>query len=245
MTISIAFKNHFSMSRLILILAVALVGYLLYIRFKNNWRDLDRATLWRYGLIAAGVLLVVMVVTGRAHGLFAIIGAGIAAGTRLLPQLIRYFPMLQKLYGQVYGASPGTAQLGGDWIRLEMDVETGRMDGVVLDGPLRGSKLSSLSGEQLQSLWSACQSDPESTRLLHAYLQRERGGSQRQAPNNGRSGDIASREEALAILGLAPDANEEAIVLAHRRLMTKLHPDKGGSDYLASRINQAKDFLVG
>jgi len=233
------------MSRLILILAVALVGYLLYLRFKNNWRDLDRATLWRYGLIAAGAVLVLLVVTGRAHGLFALIGAAIATGARLLPSLIRYFPMLQKLYGQVYGLNPGTAQLGGEWVRLEMNVETGRMDGVVLDGQFRGEKLSGLSNEQLKSLWEACQTDPESVRLLQAYLQRERGDTQHRASNTARSGDIQSRDEALSILGLDHDADRDAIVLAHRRLMSRLHPDKGGSDYLASRINQAKDFLLG
>ena len=233
------------MSRLILILAVAVVGYLLYLRFKNNWRDIDRASLWRYGLVAAGAVLVLMVVTGRAHGLFALIGAAMATGARLLPSLVRYFPMLQKLYGQVYGINPGTSQLGGDWVRLEMNVETGRMDGEVLDGPLRGEKLSALNTEQLKMLWEACQADPESVRLLHAYLQRERGDTQHRAPNTARSGDIHSKEEAFSILGLEPSADRDAIVLAHRRLMSRLHPDKGGSDYLASRINQAKDYLLG
>jgi len=233
------------MSRLILILAVALVGYLLYLRFKNNWRDIDRASLMRYGLVAAGALLVLLVVTGRAPGLFALIGAALATGARLLPSLVRYFPLLQKLYGQVYGVNPGTAQLGGEWLRLEMNVQTGRMDGVVLEGPLRGKKLSDLDNEQLNTLWEACQSDPESARLLQAYMQRERGTHQGNASAAAANGSISSKEEAFSILGLAPDASRDDIVLAHRRLMSRLHPDKGGSDYLASRINQAKDYLIG
>lgn len=232
------------MPRLILLLAIAFVGYLLYIRFKNSGRNLDSATLWRYGLIAAGIGLVLLVATGRAHGLFALIGAGLAGASRLLPHLLRYFPLLQKLYGQAYSVNPGTAQLGSKWLRLEIDAETSRMDGVILEGPLRGEKLSALSREQLQSLRESCQEDPESTRLLHAYLQREHGSAQEQSPDNGHRVNISSREEALAILGLAEDANKDAIVLAHRRLMGRLHPDKGGSDYLASRINQAKAYLL-
>ena len=60
-----------------------------------------------------------------------------------------------------------------------------------------------------------------------------------------RSGGAMSRVEALEVLGLKPGASEDDIHAAHRRLMRMAHPDTGGSDWLASRINQARDVLLG
>ena len=54
-----------------------------------------------------------------------------------------------------------------------------------------------------------------------------------------------SRDEALRVLGLGADAGGDDIRAAHRRLMLQNHPDKGGSDYLASKVNEAKDVLLG
>jgi len=69
-----------------------------------------------------------------------------------------------------------------------------------------------------------------------------RNGSGEQAR---RASGGMSREDAYAVLGLAPGASETAIREAHRRLMAKVHPDRGGSDYLAAQINQARDLLLG
>ena len=54
-----------------------------------------------------------------------------------------------------------------------------------------------------------------------------------------------SKQEAYQVLGLAPGATEEDIRAAHHRLMRTAHPDAGGSDWLAARINMARDVLLG
>jgi hypothetical protein len=84
--------------------------------------------------------------------------------------------------------------------------------------------------------------------LPRAPGERETGGRTRKGSRSGsapRPAEITSREEALQVLGLEPGASREEIVTAHRNLIRKVHPDSpGGSTYLASKLNQAKDILV-
>jgi hypothetical protein len=92
--------------------------------------------------------------------------------------------------------------------------------------------------------------DERSLRLLEAYLDRVHGASWRKpedgerADDTGAGGGPMSEAEALSLLGLAPGATEDDIKAAHRRLMKQVHPDVGGSAYLAAKINEAKDLLL-
>jgi hypothetical protein len=143
---------------------------------------------------------------------------------------------------------------------MTLDHETGAMDGEVLEGPFQGQRLGDLRLEQLLRMLELYQdSDQQSASVLTAYLEREHPdwreqASQRSAewqedPGSTGGGSAAARPmtraDALAILGLEANADPDQIRAAHRRLMQKLHPDRGGSDYLAAQINAAKTLLLG
>jgi hypothetical protein len=82
--------------------------------------------------------------------------------------------------------------------------------------------------------------------LLWSWLGQRRLGRQSPGTAGPRpAGGPMSRQEAYAILGLPAGASVADIRAAHRRLMRGAHPDTGGSDWLAARINQARDVLLG
>lgn len=62
--------------------------------------------------------------------------------------------------------------------------------------------------------------------------------------NNTPTHSKMTTEEACSVLGIDANASKEEIIEAHRKLIQKIHPDRGGNDYLAAKINQAKDHLL-
>lgn len=213
---------------------------------------LARALRWAaMGLAGAGIVLLPFV--GR--------GSLVALGPAvLLPLFIRWLqgrptfgPRPQPRTGQ--RSSVETA-----WLVMTLDHDTGSMEGEVRAGRFAGRALSTMSRRELLDLLEECRSaDPESVPLLEAYLDRvcgpewreeedqraeERSGDQTGQNGNATARGGMTREEAYEILGLEPGAGPDAIKEAHRRLMQKLHPDHGGSTYLAAKINQAKDLLL-
>lgn len=145
------------------------------------------------------------------------------------------------------------------FLEMTLDHASGDLEGLVLEGEAQGQRLSALGLDQLLRLLERYRrEDTQSAALLEAYLDRTEGAAWRQSdegqtgPGGRREGHqapsgggVMNREEALAVLGLAPGANEATIRDAHRRLMQRLHPDRGGSDYLAAKLNEAKRVLLG
>jgi hypothetical protein len=147
--------------------------------------------------------------------------------------------------------SPGqTSRIETDHLEMELDHDTGEMHGRVLKGMFAGRDIDTLSPTDLGLLWQDCRhTDLRSAQLVEAYLDRihptwrqdmARGESDMSRGPDGRM----TEEEALEILGLKPGADEEDIRRAHRELMLRLHPDRGGSTYLAAKINEAKDVAL-
>ncbi len=139
-----------------------------------------------------------------------------------------------------------------DMLEMVLDHDTGEMDGVVQKGAFRGRRLSQLSGDEINRLLDeAWQQDTQSAQLLEAYMERM---GQSGAAGGGRGGRSGRRpggdtgpmtlDEAYAVLGLTRGASREDIQSAHRALMKKYHPDQGGTTYLASKINEAKEILL-
>lgn len=151
--------------------------------------------------------------------------------------------------------SPGnTSQVETDWLSMTLDHTSGGLDGTVKRGTFTGKRLGELTRDQVIELLLECRTtDAQSAALLETYLDRVHGAdwrgtaeqSEQEAvrppPRDGRM----TREEALQMLGLNPGATEAQIKQAHHRLMMKVHPDQGGSDYLAAKLNEAKDLLLG
>jgi hypothetical protein len=193
------------------------------------------------GLVAAVALF--LFATGRAANAFE-------ALLVLVPLFVRWRALWQGLRNAT-GPKPGqSSAVETAWLRMSLDHDSGAMDGVVLQGPRRGVRLSECGRDDLLALLAELRvQDPEAAELLEAYLDRAQPDWRGTAAPRGEAASSTSsaamtREEAFRILGLEPGADEQAIRAAHRRLMVKLHPDQGGSNYLAAKINQAKDLLT-
>ncbi len=152
------------------------------------------------------------------------------------------------------GPGGSTARSGSrvatDHLDVTLDHATGTLEGRVLKGMFKGRSIASLKPVELALLWQDCRFvDPQSAQILEAWLDRThptwredmaRGEREMGGGDNGRM----DRAEAYEILGLKPGASADDIRKAHRELMLKLHPDRGGSTYLAAKINEAKDVLL-
>jgi hypothetical protein len=246
--------------RYLVILIIPVLAYIglrkLAIRYSLSQKQFNLL------LLLATVLIVVLVLIllGRIPPSF-ILAPLMVAGTfmlRYLPLLFRLLPlwnMFKTKTRTAYGSSGAqdTSSIRTRYLLMTLHHESADMDGEVLEGQFKGQTLSNLSVEQLLLLANECRQDGDSLQVLEAYLDRcypnwrenNEGFDSNAEPDARRTSEqTMDRAMALEILGLSEGAGTDEIVQAHRRLMQKMHPDRGGSDFLAKKINAARDFLL-
>lgn len=193
-----------------------------------------------YGLIGVGIILAL---TGRwAIGIFlGILGAGAVTTGKIGP-----FD-----FGGVKRTRGTGSRVQSRYLEMTLDHDSGSMAGRVRSGPYAGKALDALDEAELLKLYEAIGADADSAALLEAYLDRRMAGWRENvdgdaAPGAGGTSNAGpmTDEQAYEILGLFPGAGQAEIRAAHRRLMKRVHPDQGGSTFLAAKINQAKDWLL-
>lgn len=156
------------------------------------------------------------------------------------------------------GGTPSSGQQSDvetSWIKATLDHDNGEMDGEILKGKFESKMLTSLTLEQLMDFQEEAGDDPQTLAIINSFLDRyheqtEDGDTaqneqtkEQKTRTRSTSGPM-SRREALEILELTDGATLVQIKKAHRQLMKKFHPDHDGSEYMAAKINEAKDVLV-
>jgi hypothetical protein len=187
-------------------------------------------------LAVAGVLLTI---TGRA-----------AIGGMLLSGAVAWYS-LGRAKGRVAKPKGQRSTVRTAALEMELDHDTGALEGIVLAGRHEQKTLGSMTLKQLKELYKDLAGDSESRQLLETYLDgRFPAWRENVKPNGDDRHGVApgsgpmTKEEAYKVLGLEAGATTADIRKAHRRLMQRLHPDLGGTSFLAARINEAKDVLL-
>ena len=235
-----------------ILLLVALVAVLFLISwYKRIPKSKQRQFRNKALLIGGGIILFFALITGKLHPLFAALAALVPLAYRAIGLFQTFNTIRGFTHRMKAGASPGptpgqTSEVETAFLRMRLDHDTGEMHGTVLRGRFKGRALRDLALSDTLELLGECHSDRQSMAVLEAYLDRvHEGWRERRGPPPRGSADGMNKDEACAVLGLGPDATRDEIVEAHRRLIQRLHPDRGGSDYLAAKLNAAKDLLLG
>lgn len=227
--------------RALVLLLVTVAGYLALRWLLRQRYGLGIGVL----LSGVGLGLVSLAAIGRLPWVFLLIGG-------LLPALMVVLSARQRhreRHRRDDESSGRQSVVETRYLRMTLDHDSGEMAGRVLAGRFAGSALDALSQRQLvEMLNDFAAEDDDSAALLRAYLDRTFGTDWEQAKHahraaDGLSGEM-SRSDAFAILGLEEGASREQIIAAHGRLIQRLHPDRGGSTFLATKINQARDLLL-
>lgn len=230
-------------------LLLGIVVVALAIRWFVNASPASLARGIRIGAVGLAVtVMLVLTATGRLPWLVGLVGALMP----LILTLVRQWGR-QQAARNWEGPSGQRSAVTTRFLDMTLDHDSGELDGRVREGAFRDRQLSSMTLDELRALLVEISGDGDSVNVLSTFLDRTHGDAWREAGTSGTAGGAGpspdagpmTRDEAFRVLGVPPDAPEADIRAAHRRLMKLAHPDHGGSDYLAAKINEAKEVLLG
>mgnify|MGYP006073605169 FL=1 len=241
--------------RLILLIGLPIAAYYFVKSSSKQFNLSARQTRYLFFFVVALLIIGILIVLGRLPVQFILAPVGVAATylLRMLPMLLRLLPMWQMFKSRVSSSAPKSAEsfskIRTHYLTMTLDHDSGAMDGEVVEGKFAGSLLSELALAQLIELAAELVTDSDSAQVFEAYMDRShpdwREGGYQSANQAGlKESTEMTAELAYEILGLSAGASKDEITHAHRSLMQKMHPDRGGSDYLAKKINLAKDLLI-
>ncbi len=223
-----------------ILLLLALLGALvLFVRWFISAKPGEILLVVRWVAIFFGILLVLYVFLARRWALLPFL---VFIIWPWLGRLKRARTRAKNSSGPTLGLS---SDVETDYLAMSLDHDSGALTGEVLRGTYAGRRVEDLTLAELLVLRGECERDDSSSLdVIEAYLDRQHGPEWREAAWKGDVAGGMTEEEAYDILGLAPGADVQEIETAYRDMMQKLHPDRGGSDYLAAKINQARDTLL-
>jgi hypothetical protein len=235
--------------RLILLIAIVTTLVILVRRAQQQPPHKRRGAYLQIILGSAVIGVIILTLMGKMHWVGAALTGLLVLARQTLPLLIRLLPVLGSFRSQGATARGKQSEVASQILRMSLDHDTGSLSGVVLEGRYKDWLLDELDRQQLDDLMAFCQTeDADSVQLLASYLEQrfpdDAGHTEQGEGAPTQPSTEPSRREALAVLGLNEEAEREDIIAAHRALIQKLHPDRGGNDYLAAKINEAKDFLL-
>jgi DnaJ domain len=223
-------------------LLLGVLVLLLILWAMNAFARADPRAVVRFAKVSGGTVALAGAATLAATGR---VGLAVPLGLAGLT-LLGLWPGMSAFGRRARGGQ--TSRVRSAFLEMELDHDTGAMRGRILAGRHEGASLDALETTTLVGMLGEI--DEESRALLAAYLDRRTPGWREHAQGNAAAGQGGTprgpmtQEEAYQILGLQPGASAEEIGHAHRALMKRLHPDQGGSNYLAARVNEAKDVLL-
>lgn len=230
-----------------LYLLLGFAALVLWLSAAKTFTRANPAVLARQIKLFGGVLLLAVAALLALRGAMAVAAPLAALGSWLI---WGRSPSLPSGWGGGGAGTNANSRVVTDHLDVTLDHATGALEGRVLKGMFKSRRVENLKPVELALLWQDCRFvDPQSAQILEAWLDRThptwredlaRGEAELGTGPGGRMG----REEAYEILGLKPGASDDDVRRAHRELMLKMHPDRGGSTYLAAKINEAKDVLL-